>query len=61
MADSPEWEEDPRGVLRGACSVCNCPCYGRGPGGATKCSCGHPPGKHMKYGEFNKGTVMLSD
>lgn len=49
-ASGGKWQEDSRGVLRGSCTMCECPCYGMGPGGSIKCSCGHPPGKHMKKG-----------
>ena len=38
---------DPRGVLRGKCTACECVQYILQPG-AVKCSqCGHPPGKHV--------------
>ena len=40
---------DPRGVLRGQCTVCSCDGYTRDSAGGAKCArstCGHPPPKH---------------
>ena len=40
---------DPRGVLRGYCTICTCYAYSPPPD-EIKCQCGHAPGKHSNDG-----------
>lgn len=45
------WKQDPRGVKRSECTVCDCECYDGGGGEAAsmRCRCGHAPGKHKIF------------